>query len=502
MKKRLQNTLNKIIEILSEKDELFSLESYKKIKGVKSGNSIAEIFGINLAMLAEFEITIADFYKFKDDTQKGKIVSFRLALWLEKICKNLNLSFSIDEVISNQELAIKQVRALELIIRDVVNDNLGGKDNVLLKLQELFKQEVIEKWLKNGDETGVLSGTTFSELSSIFLDKNIFKGLQDIFEAEGIKLNGDSRDTLRKILEDIRIIRNSIAHNKQVSNIQVEALNEYYRTIASLIRDSKSNKVNPDSYLDLEKSNMEEFILQLKEDNKEISGNLESIKKSIDDGFSTINEKTDNIHETLKSKWISKKFLTLYTIIITLLVILIASYASYIKREINTKIQLSWLSENASYKFHELEKISIKTENYNNDFFVNSDGIIDLTGIPAENLDLPLRISFKNTKIYQIDNPKIVRDEIIPIKISIKDLDLVKFSIRDLETGEPIKGAVINFSNLSSTTNEFGKSEVRIPKEKISKFINIEIVCKGYKFYKLNDVMVNSNIPIEILLEK
>jgi hypothetical protein len=502
MKNIIQNTLNKIIETLSENEELFSLESYKKIKSIKSGKSVAEIFGINVSMLSEFEIATADFYKFKDDRHKEKIVSFRLALWLETICKNLNIPFNIDELISNQELAIKQVRALELIIRDVVNDNLGGKDNVLLKLQELFKQEIVEKWLKNGDESGVLSGTTFSELSSVFLDKNIFRGLQDIFDSEGMNLNGDSRDTLRKILDDIRIIRNSVAHNKQVSNIQIEALNEYYRTIAHLIKESKLNNVNPDSYLDLDKSNMEEFILQLKEDNKEISGNLESIKKSIDEGFSRLNEKTEIIHETLKSKWISKKFLVLYTILIALVVLLTTSYILFIKREINTKIQLSWLSENASYKFQELDKISIKTGGYKNDFFVNSDGVIDLIGIPAENLDLPLIISFKNSKIYQIDKPKIVRDAIIPITISIKDLDLVKFSIRDLETGKPINGAQIHFSNLSSITNELGKADVRIPNDKISKFINIEILRDGYKYFKLNDVMVNSSIPIEILLEK
>jgi TolB-like protein len=152
-----------------------------------------------------------------------------------------------------------------------------------LKLQELFKQEIVEMWLKNGDETGVLSGTTFSELSSVFLDKNIFRGLQDIFDSEGMNLNGDSRDTLRKILDDIRIIRNSVAHNKQVSNIQIEALNEYYRTIAHLIKESKVNNVNPDSYLDLDKSNMDEFILQLKEDNKAISLGFEKLHSEVKD---------------------------------------------------------------------------------------------------------------------------------------------------------------------------------------------------------------------------
>jgi hypothetical protein len=71
-----------------------------------------------------------------NDAQKSRIACFRISLWLETICKNLNLPFNLDESISNEEIAIKQVRALELIIRDVVNENLGGKENVLTKLHK------------------------------------------------------------------------------------------------------------------------------------------------------------------------------------------------------------------------------------------------------------------------------------------------------------------------------------------------------------------------------
>ena len=281
IKNIIQIKLNEIFTLLTNRDELITFDIYKSIKSKLSAKVIAENLGITEPMLFEFEEALRQYFLFRDDTKKGRISCFRISLWLETICKKLNISFSLDESISNEEIAIKQVRALELLIRDIVNENLGGKENVLSKLQSLFKQEVVEKWLKGADETGVLSGTTFSELSSIFLDKNIFKSVEEIVESSQLKLSKTGRDSLRYILEDIRLIRNSIAHNKKISNIQIEALNEYYRAIANLIKESISNNINPDSYLDLDKANMESFISSLKEDNKTIKISVEEIKTDV-----------------------------------------------------------------------------------------------------------------------------------------------------------------------------------------------------------------------------
>ena len=278
IKNIVQKKLNEIFTLLTNRDDEIKFETYKSIKSKLSAKVTAEKMGITEPMLFEFEEALRQYFQFRDDNKKGRISCLRISLWLETICKKNNLSFSLYETISNEELAIKQVRALELLIRDVVNENLGGNENVLLKLQSLFKQEVIEKWIKSADETGVLSGTTFSELSNIFLDKNIFKSLEELVENSQLKLSKSNRDSLRYILEDIRLIRNSIAHNKKISSIQIEALNEYYRAIANLIKESKSNKINPDSYLDLDKVNMEEFISSLKEDNKAIVLSVEEIK--------------------------------------------------------------------------------------------------------------------------------------------------------------------------------------------------------------------------------
>lgn len=278
IKNIIQNKLNEIFTLLTNRDDEVNFETYKSIKSKLSAKVTAEKMGITEPMLFEFEEALRQYYQFRDDNKKGRISCLRISLWLETICKKNNLSFSLDETISNEELAIKQVRALELLIRDVVNENLGGNDNVLLKLQSLFKQDVIEKWIKSADETGVLSGTTFSDLSNIFLDKDIFKSIEELVENSQLKLSNSNRDSLRYILEDIRLIRNSIAHNKKISNIQIEALNEYYIAIANLIKESKSNKIDPDTYLDLDKANMEGFISSLKEDNKAIVLSFEEIK--------------------------------------------------------------------------------------------------------------------------------------------------------------------------------------------------------------------------------
>jgi TolB-like protein len=279
----IQSKINQIFSDITLREVELTFDDYKKIKSILSGKTLAQKLTITEAMLSEFEEALKQYFQFRDVNEKSRLACFRISLWLETICKNLNLSFSLEESISNEEIAIKQVRALELIIRDVVNENLGGKENVLSKLQELFKQDVIDKWLKSADETGILSGTTFSELSNIFLDKNIFISIEEIFEASQMKLCKTSRESLRFILEDIRIIRNSIAHNKQVSLIQVEALNEYYRNIAQLIKDSKTNNIDPDSYLDLDKANMESFLSALREDKKIINAGINEIKGDVKD---------------------------------------------------------------------------------------------------------------------------------------------------------------------------------------------------------------------------
>lgn len=279
----IQSTLNNVVLKIDANSAEFSLANWKTLKGKLSSSKLASLIQLNEGMLNEFEEALRQFYTHQNDSKKGRLACLRVALWLETITKNMSIPFKFEKALSSEEIAIKQVRALELIIRDVITEQLGGKENVILKLQELFKQDVIDKWIKSADQSGVLSGTTFSQLSNILLDKNIFKGIEEIFHSSEIELSKSTRDSLRYILEDIRVIRNAIAHNKKVSNIQIEALNEYYKTIAEILKNAKKTQIDPDTYLDLSKSNMEDYISYMKEDNKVISGNIESIKETVID---------------------------------------------------------------------------------------------------------------------------------------------------------------------------------------------------------------------------
>ena len=283
LKSTIQATLNSIINTIDKDASEFNMEIWKKCKSKFSGAKIAEELGISVPMLTEFEETLKQYYTSQDNIDKERLGCLRISLWLETISKNVNIPFAFDLALTTEETAIKQVRALELIIRDVITEQLGGTDNVIVKLKDLFKQDVIDKWIKSADNSGILSGTTFSELSNILLDKNIFQGIEEIFKSSNLELTKSTRDSLRYILEDIRIIRNSIAHNKKVSNIQIEALNEYYKSISTIIKNAQKTKVDPDTYLDLTKLNMEEFISTIKQDNQIISGNLETIKEVVVD---------------------------------------------------------------------------------------------------------------------------------------------------------------------------------------------------------------------------
>ena len=81
-------------------------------------------------------------------------------------------------------------------------------------------------------------------------------------------------------------------------------------------------------------------------------------------------------------------------------------------------------------------------------------------------------------------------------------LEKANFIIRDSKTGYPVKNAIIQFSNLKGNTDDFGKSTIKIPLNKTSKFIDVEIIAPGYNYYKMNDVLVNSKSTVEILLDK
>ena len=63
-----------------------------------------------------------------------------------------------------------------------------------------------------------------------------FQAYDNIFDqSSSLKYDKKKTSSLRYFLDDIRIIRNSIAHNKKINPVQIELLNEYYNEISNNI---------------------------------------------------------------------------------------------------------------------------------------------------------------------------------------------------------------------------------------------------------------------------
>jgi len=129
-------------------------KDYKTIKSKLSSNLLAEKLNINLALLQQFEVALANFNKHKNNDKINYVAALRLVSWLDTISKSSsqNLKVDIDKVLSDENLAIKQVRALELILRDLIISHNGGKESLVLKLNDLMKEETVQKWIDSGDD--------------------------------------------------------------------------------------------------------------------------------------------------------------------------------------------------------------------------------------------------------------------------------------------------------------------------------------------------------------
>lgn len=327
LEKKLSELLTFIDSNITLSDNL--RENYKSLKSNLSSKEIADKLNINKSLLAEFEVALNNFYKHKDTEDLNYISALRFASWLETISSATNNDFSIDidELKSNEQLAIKQVRAIELLLREVILTHNGGKESLVGKLNEFLKQEVVQKWIASGDDTGVLSGTTFSELSALFLDKRLFASYDELFPSEkGLKYDKKKQKSLRYFLDDIRIIRNSIAHNKKVSNVKLELLNAYYEDISSKIE--KSNKegkttVNPGVYLDVSEEELKTYIGSVKEDLIEVKEGVEDISRKVDEVLedtSEIKQVTREIQEDTASNKSMMKYIMGAVIVLLLLV--------------------------------------------------------------------------------------------------------------------------------------------------------------------------------------
>jgi hypothetical protein len=206
---------------------------------------------------------------------------------------------------SDDDRARREARALELIVRSLVGERYGNQAGLVRRLRELFKEDVVKDWLAKADKNDILSGTAFSELCAIFLDPAEFAGHKEkLFDPSPfLTLLKDKRKTIADFLNDIRGIRNTLAHHKKLSSLQMILLDVYYDEIVTPVQegyDSNQTSINPHQYFDVSKEEIDQYFSAMRDDLREVKDSVEELGKDIGE----VGEEVRGLGAQLRKHWV------------------------------------------------------------------------------------------------------------------------------------------------------------------------------------------------------
>jgi len=287
-------------------------DRYNQIKGRLGSSEIAAKLGLKDSELPFFEASIRDAGRrldIGDDADEtarrnASIAALRFLSWLETIRSNgtdIEMPEAVDAVI-NEDVGRKQIRALELIIRSLIDERYGSQDSLETELKNLFKPAVVDKWKQSGDQGDLLSGTTFSELASLFVNKQEYPNYEKLYgETAFLNYLRDRRKTIQNFLDDIRRVRNTLAHNKAVTNTQLSLLALYYEELIAPIQDAYDEgetKVDPSTYIDVSQEELDGYFTDLREDIEGVKDDIADFRASVEGALGLISEDTKEIKQT------------------------------------------------------------------------------------------------------------------------------------------------------------------------------------------------------------
>ena len=308
------NGLSSFLDEASENAETAkaAADQYNQLKGRLGSSEIASKLGLKEPELPFFEASVRDAGRrldIADDADEtsrrnASIAALRFLSWLETIRSNginIEMPEGVDAAI-NEDVGRKQIRALELIIRSLIDERYGSQDNLETELKNLFKPAVVDKWKQSGDQGDLLSGTTFSEIASLFVNKQEYSNYEKLYgETAFLNYLRDRRKTIQNFLDDIRRVRNTLAHNKAVSNTQLSLLALYYEELISPIQDAYDEgetKIDPSTYLDVSAEELDGYFSNLHEDIEGVKDDIADFRASVEGALGLISEDTKEIKQT------------------------------------------------------------------------------------------------------------------------------------------------------------------------------------------------------------
>lgn len=211
----------------------------------------------------------------------------------------------------DEERARRQARALELILRSLISERYGDQESLVRRLRELFSEPVVRDWLVRAGDDNVLAGTAFSELATIFVDQKEFAADNERLYKPSpfLTLLRDKRKTITDFLNDIRVLRNALAHHKKLSNLQIRLLDIYYDELVTPVQDGfdhDQTRVDPQSFLDTTKDDLERYFGGIGEDMQEVRDSIGELAKELNElrgDVAKIREDVGGLGHALRKHW-------------------------------------------------------------------------------------------------------------------------------------------------------------------------------------------------------
>jgi methyl-accepting chemotaxis protein len=285
---------------------------YVEVKAKSGRDAVAVRLGMNEADLVAFEGSLREAVRRIGrlapdapaiERRNAEIAALRLLSWLESIAaRDAGFYFAPQFAERADDVGRKQVRALELILRSLITERYETQSALTARLTELLSEKAVEQFLASADKGDIISGTTFSDLASLLVSTQEYPGYDPLFkDTPFLTLLKEKRVTIRTFLDDIRRIRNALAHNRRVSPIQLQLLGLYYEELSEPLQeafDHGCSKVNPDAFMGASAEALRDYFGRLTADTRAVRDDISELRADLTGRLEDIKGDTSSIRAT------------------------------------------------------------------------------------------------------------------------------------------------------------------------------------------------------------
>lgn len=281
------------------KDPRWFLEQLEVARlNLGSWAAVARRLNLNDAEMTQFTIQLRHVHQHMQEYDSGKgvstnqmIATLRLISSLEQLKEkqpllHYNTTPDNDAEATPRE-AQCQIRALELMIKALINRAWPDQTRLLHHLNALFGSEKVRNWNKMADGGDVLSGMLFSDLALLLVDKKEYaRHYASIFQnSSSLGLLNDPRKTLQAFLDDIRKLRNAVINGQPLTMAQSALLEGYFGEITGPVQRAFNKgriNINPSALLSVDDKELAAFYARAGEKNEASGGDDYDVRAGID----------------------------------------------------------------------------------------------------------------------------------------------------------------------------------------------------------------------------